>query len=119
MERGEHPVKVPELRKWLESPSPSLTCGGRQSSIRDYTVPESVLMRRTAEAWVEDLVELAWGKISDNREIMESMLAIELDDDGVLEEELNTLIDAEKEKVLVKLTGLKRPRRTKKKKNSE
>ena len=44
---------------------------------------------------------------------------MELDDDGVLEEELNTLIDAEKEKVLVKLTGLKRPRRTKKKKNSE
>ena len=58
-----------------------------------------------------------------NRKIMESMLAIELDADadGVLEQELNTVIDAKKEKVLVKLTDMKRPRsrRTKKNKNSE
>ena len=47
VEWGEHPVKVPELRKWLESSSPSLTCRGKKSSIRDYTVPESDLKRRT------------------------------------------------------------------------
>ena len=38
-----------------------------------------------------DFVELAWGRISENREIRESMLAIELDTDEFLEQELDII----------------------------
>ena len=37
------------------------------------------------------MVELAWGRIYENREIRESMLAIELDTDEFLEQELDII----------------------------
>ena len=106
VEWGEHPVEVPELRKWLESPSPSLTYEVKQSSIRKYTIAESELTRRAAVAWVKDLVELAWGRISENREILESMLAIELDTEEFLEQELGIITEIEN----VPVTEVKKPR---------
>ena len=61
----------------------------KQKRIESFTLDAKELIERRAGSWVDGVVDEAWSRLLENIEVRENILALENDEDGQLELELD------------------------------